>query len=1280
MAESNATQVILTDDGIKIIKAQNAADNAASGVNNLNDPNLMSVIEKQYNISQFAGLTSQFSVLTQNAKDDGIDTTAVTAAYNNLKRFMADILADPNHASDVDRVIYKKYQDAYNEELAKLQNALQNNTNNKFTSAASATSQAASTASQAFNQAQSAVNYVNSEVAVQSESIGKAQSTASDAVSKAESTASDFGKVDQKADSAVTSALNAQSAASDAVEQASSAAADSKDAKQIAGAVSQNYKTLTDGSTMTIAELQNGLAAKLTKTDLDGYATETWTQNKINTTADGINGTMSSIKSTVDSQTTNINTLQADSKGFKAQFDTVNGTLGKQTTNIGTLQASSKELSSNFSSLSTDNKTNKNDISQLKQTAQGFSSTLETVQTQVQNSAVGTNLLTGTSRDLQTAPDSSAKNVGGLVHTFSQDELQFLAGKQVTLRAFIHNPTAHTVNLVLWTRDSTIPYGVGTDIPAGTDGYSTITAYNISSSVPSGDISIRAYTEDAAISGVQYKELKLEKGSLSTDWCPNPADNATVTAFSKLSQTVDGMKSDISKKIEQKDLNGFATETWAQNKINTTADGINGTISSVKHTVNGHTTSINDLKADSHNFKSQFTTVKGTLSTQSTDIGTLQASSKSLSSNFDSLSSDNKTNQHNIGQLQASAKEFNNTLTTVQTQVKDSAVGTNLLLKTGTSFSMTGNNTVNQCGNGYSLANGYNVSSLASALGTLFTISFDWSVSGDSPSGSFMAQYNNTPWTQTPSVTVSSSNTSGHVSCPLNVSTNSKNIANMIGLRLDNFVGTITISNVKLEKGSLATDWCPNPVETATQSQITQLSKDINLRVKKDDLISQINVQARNILISTSGQLTLAADTVLFDTDKPVIIPSANIEKLLVNKKLTAADISANTFTTNNGTFTVDRNGSITAKNMTLTGGTLTSPTINASKIKGSTINGTTFNGGDIISNANNTAKYYPMTITPDGGYKSTYFDNAIGLQSSVESGAISYKYRSMIGSNGQYLSYDSVINGQGFESHSGYTSVKDATFSNTETITGYVNVTPSTGIYLYGPTQKINFAGNSDNIGSDGITMDAYGNLYGQNNSAYWRIGDSNSNRVADFGLDKRSGHQIIFSRNTSIGNLFLGVGHTIGMLDKKPLYFKRGDSRGNMLDIKAGAVHYTSLVKSSLLSVKKDVKRVDTAYWSQLVNSIDLATYQYKSDDNTSHLRLSSIVDDVNGTKQWRLPDVFISRDENGKLSGVDDSVLLNATLATVQEQQKEIDQSNGHNMELEARLNKLEAKLNG
>ncbi|WP_324715254.1 collagen-like protein [Lactiplantibacillus plantarum] len=164
----------------------------------------------------------------------------------------------------------------------------------------------------------------------------------------------------------------------------------------------------------------------------------------------------------------------------------------------------------------------------------------------------------------------------------------------------------------------------------------------------------------------------------------------------------------------------------------------------------------------------------------------------------------------------------------LQTQVDNSAVGTNLLMLTANNSSLIGTNTLNQTIYKYSLANGYNASSLASALGTKFTVSFDWSVSGDSPSGIFTVQWNTTPWDINPAgIAVSSSNTSGHTSNAFSVSADSKNLANMIGFRLDNFVGTLTISNVKLEKGSAATDWCPNPAEILTQSDYAKIKAAI---------------------------------------------------------------------------------------------------------------------------------------------------------------------------------------------------------------------------------------------------------------------------------------------------------------------------------------------------------------------------------------------------------------------------------------------------------------------
>ncbi|ARO01149.1 gp58-like family protein [Lactiplantibacillus plantarum] len=685
-----------------------------------------------------------------------------------------------------------------------------------------------------------------------------AQSDASSAAAKANSTASEFGKVDQKAESALASALGAQSDASVAVKQASSAAADSKDAKQIAGAVSQSYKTLTDGSTMTIAELENGLATKLTKTDLDGYATETWTQNQIKVTADGINATLSSVKSTVDGHTTSINNLKADSSSFKSQFTTVNNTIGKQSTDISSLQASSKELTTGFNTLTTDNITNKNDISQLKQTATELNSTMMTVQTQVQNSAVGTNLLTGTGSHTVTGSNAS----GYLSNETLEDLLALfkgLEGQTVTVSVdyeysgFI---LGSSQNRLGWetkvSTDTTSYFGPwhypDNDSASGRMSSTFVVPKNITSIVYA-----TGYIQFSGSGTGTLSHLKLEKGNLATDWCPNPADNVTVTAVSKLSQTVDSMKTDISKKIEQSALNGYATETWTQNQIKLTSDSLSGTLSSVKSTIDGHTTSINDLKADSSGFKAQFTTVNNTIGKQTKDIGTLQATNKSLVASFDSLNASNAVNEHNISQLQASATEFNSTLMTVQQQVIDSAVGTNLLLKTYNPFIMTGNGGVNQATLMYAL-------SRRLEKGTTVTLSFDAistasanftiqnSASGDG--GTWMGYLNN----------AAVGTTKKHYVATIKLDGYSQQGAY---LRLDNVpsTATITFSNMKLELGSNATDYSTNPLDNATVDAVSSISQTINsiqttVSGKVDGSTYQSKVdQLSNQITSVVGQV-----------------------------------------------------------------------------------------------------------------------------------------------------------------------------------------------------------------------------------------------------------------------------------------------------------------------------------------------------------------------------------------------------------------------------------------
>ncbi|WP_076670633.1 phage tail protein, partial [Lactiplantibacillus plantarum] len=222
MAESNATQVILTDDGIKIINAQNTADNAASGVANLNDPNLMSVIEKQTQASQYAGLTSQYNVVLARAKDASISTTALTTAYTNLNTFMSAILTDTTKASDVNRDTYKSLTDAYNTALSNVQTALSNSFNTD-------------------------IDNMQSSVAVASQ----AASSAAIVASQATTTGNNASQVASQAYSAATVAQsagnNATSIANSASQAASSAVLAGSAATVSANKASADYQTLSAG-------------------------------------------------------------------------------------------------------------------------------------------------------------------------------------------------------------------------------------------------------------------------------------------------------------------------------------------------------------------------------------------------------------------------------------------------------------------------------------------------------------------------------------------------------------------------------------------------------------------------------------------------------------------------------------------------------------------------------------------------------------------------------------------------------------------------------------------------------------------------------------------------------------------------------------------------------------------------------------------------------------------------------------------------------------------------
>ncbi|WP_249646540.1 beta strand repeat-containing protein [Lactiplantibacillus plantarum] len=222
MAESNATQVILTDDGLKIINAQNTADSAASGVTDLNDPNLMSVIEKQTQAAQYAGLTSQYNVILARAKDASINTADLTIAYTNLNTFMTAILTDTTKASDVDRDTYKSLTDAYNTALSNVQTALKD----------------------AYN---TDISNMQSSVAVASQAASSATIVASQATATGNNASQMASQALAAANQAQSAGNNATSIANNASQAASSAILVGSQAAVSANKASADYQTLSAG-------------------------------------------------------------------------------------------------------------------------------------------------------------------------------------------------------------------------------------------------------------------------------------------------------------------------------------------------------------------------------------------------------------------------------------------------------------------------------------------------------------------------------------------------------------------------------------------------------------------------------------------------------------------------------------------------------------------------------------------------------------------------------------------------------------------------------------------------------------------------------------------------------------------------------------------------------------------------------------------------------------------------------------------------------------------------
>lgn len=166
----------------------------------------------------------------------------------------------------------------------------------------------------------------------------------------------------------------------------------------------------------------------------------------------------------------------------------------------------------------------------------------------------------------------------------------------------------------------------------------------------------------------------------------------------------------------------------------------------------------------------------------------------------------------NVNTLGNRVDDYNNKLAAIKVG------GRNLLYGTVNSTTSIGNNIDNDNIATYYLVRDQKLLDMYKQYGPsgYLTLSFDWVASGSTISGQLRPQWNYIPWQgglENKYINLSSANNSGHyeTTFPLNNDGYSTSLASGMRLRADFLQGSITIKNMKLEAGNIATDWTPAP-------------------------------------------------------------------------------------------------------------------------------------------------------------------------------------------------------------------------------------------------------------------------------------------------------------------------------------------------------------------------------------------------------------------------------------------------------------------------------------
>lgn len=327
----------------------------------------------------------------------------------------------------------------------------------------------------------------------------------------------------------------------------------------------------------------------------------------------------------------------------------------------------------------------------------------------------------------------------------------------------------------------------------------------------------------------------------------NVADDASAALekASTLEQTVDGFKTTVSQTYETKE-----DALKKESSVNQRVDSITSTVSEQATKLDQAVTTVSEVKQTADSLSSQIsqaTTDASNANEKATSALTKASSLEQSLNGFKTTVSQTYETKQDALNKQSSLNQtidgFKTTVSQTYTTKTDfnnlQIGGTNRALLTGTPKSVTGNNTSNQtiglyimAGMGYELFGGDDV-----------MISYDITASGDTLSGTYTIQGNGKPgWTFAPGPQsrklsdIGNGNTL-HIEDKVKFGSDSTHNFNGIWIRMDNAVGTLTISNFKIEKGNKATAWSPAPEDVeytyATKSEVTQTANSLKSSISQ---------------------------------------------------------------------------------------------------------------------------------------------------------------------------------------------------------------------------------------------------------------------------------------------------------------------------------------------------------------------------------------------------------------------------------------------------------------